>query len=130
MIDAAVQFCEQRAAAFDPQRSVLVHGDAHGWNTLAAGPGAYKFVDLEGLCSEPEHDLAVPMREYNEPLLEGDTARLVDDRASFLAERCNADPRVVWEWGFIERVSTGLANLREFDDDSGAEFLEVAERCL
>jgi streptomycin 6-kinase len=90
----------------------------------------YKFVDVEGLCSEPEHDLGVAMREYNDPLLEGDTARLVDDRAVFLAERCDVDPRIVWEWGFIERVSTGLANLRDFDNDNGAKFLEVAQRCL
>jgi hypothetical protein len=36
----------------------------------------------------------------------------------------------VWEWGFIERVSTGLANVRDFDNDDGAMFLEVARRCL
>jgi hypothetical protein len=35
----------------------------------------------------------------------------------------------VWEWGFIERVSTGLANLRDFDDGDGSMFLEVARRC-
>ena len=40
------------------------------------------------------------------------------------------DPRAVWEWGFIERVSTGLANLRDFDDGAGSQFLEVASRCL
>lgn len=130
VIDTAVELCERRAAAFDPRRSVLVHGDAHGWNTLAAGHGIHKFVDVEGLCSEPEHDLGVAMREYNDPLLAGDTARLVRDRAAFLAERCNVDALIVWEWGFIERVSTGLANSRDFDDDNGARFLEVARRCL
>jgi hypothetical protein len=35
----------------------------------------------------------------------------------------------VWEWCFIERVSTGLANVREFDNGDGALFLEVARRC-
>ncbi len=108
-------------AAFDPKRSVLVHGDAHGWNTLAAGPGAYKFVDAEGLCSEPEHDLGVAMREYNDPLLDGDTPRLVRDRAAFLADRCAVDAQIVWEWGFIERVSTGLASMRDFDNGDGAQ---------
>jgi streptomycin 6-kinase len=130
VIDRAVALCEQRAAAFDPRRAVLVHGDAHGWNTLSAGDGTYKFVDVEGLWSEPEHDLSVAMREYNEPLIRGDTARLVRARAEFLAARCAVDPQVVWEWGFIERVSTGLANMRDFDNDDGATFLEVARRCL
>ncbi|MBI4935970.1 MAG: phosphotransferase [Actinobacteria bacterium] len=129
VIDHALALCDRRAAAFDPNSAVLVHGDAHGWNTLDAGNGTYKFVDVEGLCSSREHDLAVAMREYNEPLVRGDTARLVRDRAEFLAERCGVDPQAVWEWGFIERVSTGLANLRDFDNDNGPMFLEVARRC-
>ena len=76
VIDRAVAYCAERAAAFDPSRAVLVHGDAHGWNTLDAGRGAFKFVDPEGLRSERAHDLSVPMREYNDPLLVGDTPRL------------------------------------------------------
>ena len=67
VIDRALDYCEGRAAAFDPADAVLVHGDAHGWNTLAVGDGTYKFVDPEGLRSERAHDLAVPMREYNLP---------------------------------------------------------------
>jgi len=70
------------------------------------------------------------MREYNEPLLAGDTPYLVRERAQLLADRCVVDPDVVWEWGFIERVATGLANLRDFDNDNGVMFLEVASRCL
>jgi streptomycin 6-kinase len=130
VIDRALALCERRAAAFDPERSVLVHGDAHGWNTVAVGDGTFKFVDVEGLCSSREHDLAVLMREYHEPLLHGDTARAVRDRAELLADRCGADAQAVWEWGFVERVSTGLANMRDFDDDEGVTFLEVARRCL
>ena len=130
VVDRAIALCEKRAAAFDAKRAVLVHGDAHGWNTLDAGGGLFKFVDPEGLWSEPEHDLSVAMREYNRPLLAGDTARLVRERAELLAARCGVDPEAVWEWGFIERVSTGLANLLEFEGDEGMEFLEVAARCL
>lgn len=130
VIERAVELCDRRAAAYSPEQAVLVHGDAHGWNTLAVGDGTFKFVDVEGLRSEPAHDLAVPMREYNEPLLDGDTARLVRARADWLAARCDVDAEAVWEWGFIERVSTGLANVRDFDDGDGAMFLEVARRCL
>lgn len=130
VIDRAVEYCERRIAGFEPDRAVLVHGDAHGWNTVAAGDGTYKFVDPEGLWSEPEHDLAVPMREYNGTLLAGDTARLVRERAEQLAGWCGVDAERVWEWGFVERVSTGLANVRDFDGDDGLVFLEVARRCL
>ena len=76
VIDRALACCDDRAAAFDPARAVLVHGDAHGWNTLEAA-GGFKLVDPEGVRSEPAHDLGVPMREYNEPLLAGNTSQLV-----------------------------------------------------
>jgi streptomycin 6-kinase len=130
VIERAVRYCDDRAAAYDPSRAVLVHGDAHGWNTLDAGGGTFKFVDPEGLRSERAHDLSVPMREYNQPLLIGDTARLVRERAELLASWCEIDPEPVWQWGFIERVSTGLANVRDFEGDEGLDFLEVAARCL
>ncbi len=130
VIDRALDYCDERGAAFDPGRAVLVHGDAHGWNTLDAGRGSFKFVDPEGLRSEPEHDLSVAMREYNRPLLVGDTARRVRERAELLASLCGVRPQPVWQWGFIERVSTGLASLRSFEGDEGMAFLEVAKRCL
>ena len=130
VIDRAVAFCDERAAAFDPSTAVLVHGDGHGWNTLRAGVDTYKLVDPEGLQSEPAHDLGIPMRENNEPLLAGPTASLVRERAEMLGAVCDVDPESVWQWGFIERVSTGLANLREFEGDDGMQFLEVATRCL
>ena len=129
VMDRAVAYCDERAAAFDWERAVLVHGDAHGWNTVSSGDGGYKFVDPEGVWSEPEQDLGVPMREYNVPLLGGDTSRLVRERAESLASWCDVDAEVVWQWGYIERVSTGLLNLRDFADDAQAmSFLEVASR--
>ena len=128
VIDRAVGYCDERAAAFDKRRAVLVHGDAHGWNTVDAGAEGYKFVDPEGVWAEPAQDLGVPMREYNEPLLAGDTSRLVRERAERLASWCDVDPDAVWQWGFIERVCTGLLNRRDFDGDDGALFLEVAAR--
>jgi streptomycin 6-kinase len=130
VVDRALAYCDERATAFDPSTAVLVHGDAHGWNTLRAAESTFKFVDPEGLRSEPAHDLAVPLREYNEPLLAGDTKRLVRERAELLAARCDVDPEPVWQWGFVERVSTGLAGIRELDGDDGRQFLEVAARCL
>jgi streptomycin 6-kinase len=132
VVDRALELCERRATDFDADRAVLVHGDAHGWNTLAVpgGAGECKLVDPEGLWSSPEHDLAVPMREYNEPLLDGDTPGLVRERAELLAGVCEVDPQAVWEWGFVERVSTGLTALRSLGPEVARPFLEVAARCL
>ena len=129
VVDRAVDHCSQRAAAHDPATEVLVHGDAHGWNTVLAGDG-FKLVDPEGVASTPEHDLAVLMREYNAPLLAGDTARLVRERADHLGQRAGVDPEAVWQWGAIERVSTGLLALSDFDGGDIDGMLEVAARCL
>jgi streptomycin 6-kinase len=130
VVDRALEYCEERANAFEPAAAVLVHGDAHGWNTLTTRDGICKFVDPEGLRSSRAHDLSVPMREYNAPLLAGDTPRLVRERAELLSSWAEVDPEPVWQWGFIERVSTGLANVRDFEGDDGLAFLEVAARCL
>ena len=129
VVDRALQCCTRREAAHDPATAVLVHGDAHGWNTVIAGDG-FKLVDPEGLASEPAHDLAVPMREYCQPLLAGDTARLVRERAEYLGARAGVDPEAVWQWGYIERVSTGLLAIKDFEDGDADGMLEVAQRCL
>ncbi len=132
-VDTALAFAAERAAAFDPQTAVLVHGDADSWNTLEcgelgeAGAGGFKLVDPEGLLSEPAHDLAVPMRELNAELLAGDTLRLGRERARLLSRLTGVDEHAIWQWGFIERVSTGLYSMRQ-GHDGGADFLEVADR--
>src|SRR3954468_25035920 len=44
-VDTALGFAAERAAAFDRESAVLVHGDAHELNTLEDGRGAFKLVD-------------------------------------------------------------------------------------
>jgi len=126
-IDIALGFAAERAAAFDPETAVLVHGDAHSWKTLEAGDGTFKLVDPEGLISEPAHDLAVPMRELNEELLAGDALRLGQERARLLGDLTGADRKAIWQWGFVERVSSGLYTMK-LGHDGGRDFLEVADR--
>jgi hypothetical protein len=51
------------------------------------------------------------------------------DFLSKLAHLLEFDAEAVWQWGYIERVSTGLLNLRDFAGDAHAmNFLEVASR--
>ena len=125
-IDLATAFAAERAAAFDPASAVLVHGDAHRWNTLEAAEGTFKLVDPEGLVSEPAHDLAIPMREFNRELLEGDAVRLGRERAQLLGRLTGVNPTAIWQWGFIERVSTGLHTM-ELGFEGGHEYLEIAD---
>jgi streptomycin 6-kinase len=67
------------------------------------------------------------MRE--DPAEPDDAAR--DDprrRARWLADRTGLDEEAIWEWGVVERVSTGLAATAIGLQPVGAEMLAVADR--
>jgi len=122
-VDEAIACAERRVAAHDDERAVLVHGDVHQWNALEAPDGGFKLVDPDGLLAEPEYDLGVLMREDPLELLAGDP----HERARWLAHRTGLDAAAIWEWGFIERVSTGLLCVQLGLPD-GRAMLEVADR--
>ena len=103
-VEHALACAERRGAAHRDETAVLVHGDVHQWNALEAGDG-FKLVDPDGLLAEPEYDLGIVMRE--DPL-DGDLRR----RSLWLTNRTGLDADAIWEWGVVERVSTGLLGTR------------------
>lgn len=132
VVEQALAFAERREAAFDPEAAMLVHGDAHGANALqvlgaGSGQARFKFVDPDGLLAEPAYDLAIPMREWSRELLAGDAARLGRERCAQLSHLTGVDTRPIWEWGFVERVSTGLLVIWVGAEQMGKEMLDVAE---
>jgi len=130
VVATARRYAERRVRAFDPRTAVLAHGDAHPWNTLlvpGAAPPRYKFVDPDGLFIERAYDLAIPMREWTEELLAGDPLARGQERCRHLARLTGVTPRPIWEWGLIERTSTGLLCLK-LGLDGGDAMLAVAER--
>jgi streptomycin 6-kinase len=122
-VDDALACAQRRIAAHDDERAVLVHGDVHQWNALAAGDG-FKFVDPDGLLAEAEYDLGIIMREDPLELLEGDPL----ERAHTLAARAGLDATATWEWGAVERVSTGLLCTQIELQPVGREMLATADR--
>jgi streptomycin 6-kinase len=130
VIATARRYADERRRAFDPRSAVLAHGDAHPWNTLLVpgdGPQRFKFVDPDGLFIERAYDLGISMREWTSELLAGDPVALGVQRCRRLAERTGIDPEPIWQWGFIERVSTALLCLK-VGLDGAREMLTVAER--
>ena len=124
-IDHAIRCGERRRAAHDPERAVLVHGDIHQWNTLRTLDGTgYKLIDPDGLAAEPEYDLGILMREDPVDLMQGDPWR----RAAWLADQTDLDAQAIWQWGVIERVSTGLLCLAIGLQPVGDQMLAAAER--
>jgi streptomycin 6-kinase len=102
----AIECAERRVTAHDDERAVLVHGDVHQWNTLeaVAEPGGFRLVDPDGLLAEAEYDMGIVMREDPVELVQDDP----HERARRIAARTGLDATAIWEWGVVERVSTGL----------------------
>ncbi len=123
-VDYALRCAARRVAAHDDERAVLVHGDVHQWNALAAGGGVFKLVDPDGLLAEAEYDMGIIMREDPVELLAGDPR----ERARWLARRTGLDATAIWEWGAVERVSTGLLCTRVDLQPVGREMLAAADR--
>jgi streptomycin 6-kinase len=123
-VDYALGCAARRADAHDDERAVLVHGDVHQWNALEAGGGAFKLVDPDGLLAEAEYDMGILMREDPLELLTGDAG----ERARWLARRTGLDATAIWEWGAVERVSTGLLCTRIGLQPVGREMLAAADR--
>ncbi len=107
-VEYALECARRREDAHRDERAVLVHGDVHEWNALEAAGGGFKLVDPDGLLAEPEYDLGIIMREDPRALLHGDP----HERARWLAARTGLDATAIWEWGVVERVSTGLLGTR------------------
>ncbi len=87
-VDRAIGYAESRAAAYGSAEHVLVHGDAHSLNALSVlgDEHTFRFVDPDALIAERACDLAVPMRENNRELLEGEPVKDSLARCRLLAE--------------------------------------------
>ena len=121
-VDHALECARRRIAAHDDERSVLVHGDVHEWNALQSASG-FKLVDPDGLLAEPEYDLGILMREDPIELRVGHP----HERSHKLAERTGLGEAAIWEWGVVERVSTGLLATQIGLQPVGAEMLRTAD---
>ena len=122
-IDYALECAKRRGDAHRDERAVLNHGDIHQWNALRAADG-FKLIDPEGLLAEPEYDLGILMREDPVELLQGDPRA----RARKFASRTGCDATAVWEWGVVERTSTGLLATKLGMQPAGREMLAAADR--
>jgi streptomycin 6-kinase len=129
-IDLALTYAQIRGAAFDPEKSVLAHGDAHAWNTLLVPgevPRRFKFIDPDGLIVERAYDVSILMREWSEPLLMGDPASLALQRCARLSALTGIAEKPIWEWGFLERVANSLQLKREGLNDLAEASIRVSD---
>ncbi len=132
VFELALTFAERRrdAAADD---LVIVHGDPHPANILAVeAPRAgaetgYCFVDPDGLVADRAYDLGVVLRDWSSRLVDSGARPRLEGYCQLLADRTGVDATRIWEWGFIERVSTGLYVTSFGAPAVGRPFLDSAE---
>jgi streptomycin 6-kinase len=122
-VEYAVECAGRRGGAHRDELAVLVHGDVHQWNALEA-PHGFKLIDPDGLLAEAEYDLGIIMREDPTEALDGEPR----DRSRWLAERTGLDATSIWEWGVVERVSTGLLGTKVGLQPVARQMLAVADR--
>jgi streptomycin 6-kinase len=121
-IDHALACADRRIRAHDDERARLVHGDVHQWNALESNDG-FSLVDPDGLLAEPEYDLGIIMREDPLELLEEGPW----NRAQRLVSLTGLDLTATWEWGVVERVSTGLLCTHVELQPAGRDMLAAAQ---
>lgn len=137
VVDQALAYAERRSAEAD-RDLVVVHGDPHPGNLLAVRvprPGAdtgYVFVDPDGFVADRAYDLGVVLRDWSSALLGPNARTVAETYCTVLAEHTGVDAQRIWEWGFLERVSTGLYVLDVVGapDRVARPYLDSAERLL
>ena len=130
VLDTALMYCRDRAAAWRPENAVLAHGDPHPANILEVPDTAgrqWKFIDPDGLAIEPAYDLGVLLRAWHEGVSGRHAHDIARSHARHLTSRTQVPAEAIWQWGYIERVSTGLHLMEIGQLDQGREFLTVAE---
>jgi len=85
-----------------------------------------KLIDPDGLFAEPAADLATLMRDWNRELLP-DPVTLLAERCRTLAALTGVGETAIWEWGYMERVATGLMLYKLGFDDEAVDMLAVAD---
>lgn len=127
VIEQAFSYLQSREHALNPDEFVLLHGDAHGGNTLETLSGdGFKLIDPDGIFYEEAYDLGVLMREWvseyeQDPMKEG------KKRCAYLHHLTGVCEQAIWEWGYIQMVSTAFVMLQIGQEEIGHKMLRIAE---
>ena len=140
VITQAMHFLDSREADFHPEEYVMVHGDVHATNAMQdlsqsdnSEALGFKLVDADGIFYEKAYDLGVLMREWREDYLpESEEIKPTDllqkgiARCTYLSELTGVDTQAIWEWGYLQCVSTGLITIDILPEES-KKLLALAE---
>lgn len=129
----AFAFADRCRALEDAVRMVGVHGDPAPSNLRAvrhSRDGArtgFVFIDPDGFVGDPAYDLGVVLRGWCEELRAGQGRRLAEAYCKRLSRTSGLNEAAIWEWGYMERVSTGLYALDVGSPAVAEPYLRTAE---
>jgi streptomycin 6-kinase len=109
-----------------------VHGDLHPARLVESrlgGESVWCLVDPDGFRADPAYDLGVGPR-LERAADRPDARAVLEGYRRLLANRTGLDEQRIWEWGFLERVSTGLYVPAFGADEVGRRLLTSAELLL
>jgi streptomycin 6-kinase len=135
VVDQALEYTRRRSST-DRSHWVVVHGDPHPGNALhvrANRSGAvhgWVFVDPDGFTADPAYDVGVMLRDWSELLVPGTAVDTLRGFCALAAARTGLAEQTIWEWAYVERVSSGLFVTAMGEPDHGRRFLQTAELLL
>ncbi len=110
-------FDELNASAAAP---VVLHGDLHQYNILAAGARGWLAIDPKGLVGEPAYEIGAFLRNcLPEPLPNREAARITERRVDQFAAELGIERARVRGWGLAQAVLSAWWSIE--DGDSGWE---------
>lgn len=128
----ALEYAGRRSAERPGTSTVVVHGDPHPANTLRVlqpregAPGGWVLVDPDGFREDPAYDLGVVLRDFSTHLTGPDASDTLRVWCETVGNNAGIDPQRIWEWAFLERVSTGLYVLGFGAERVAAPYLTTA----
>ena len=112
LVDRAQRLSAELHASAAP--TVLLHGDLHHYNILAAERAPWLIIDPQGVVGEPAYETGALLRNplpqvYDWPDFAGRTAR----RVAILAERLGMDRQRIAGWGLAQAVLSAWWTMEE-----------------
>ncbi|GAA1929915.1 aminoglycoside phosphotransferase family protein [Streptantibioticus ferralitis] len=125
LVDEALELRDRLLA--DPPQPVLLHGDFHHGNVLAADRLPWLAIDPKPLVGDPGYDLARLVRDRLETLVAAPAAQsAARRRLGRLADALDVDRDRLRDWSFFRAVEAGMWSLSVGDREDGELLLEFA----
>lgn len=108
----------------DMNEAVLLHGDLHHFNIVAAGRQPWLALDPHGAAGEPAYETGALLRNRFQHLATAsERCRLQARRVALLAERLGLDRQRILAWGVAQAVLSAWWDIEDNTEGWGAAMI-------